>query len=216
MLNRIIVTLAIVMVVATAIYVFRTMNEPYYTIPDGEDKIDISLDPIQIAKPDTLIPILQIAGCRYTIHPEASYSMSAMVVSTRRYRKGFMSKLSPYDYATIWGRAPEYLPYLKFDQIVRFCLFNTKHPELVDIPYLSSHMTNNHLIPATDNIRKALSLADIHDLVKIEGYLVNVTGQDKKNNFSYWNTSLSREDRGNGACEIIYVCKLRINDQIYE
>ncbi|PKN71384.1 MAG: hypothetical protein CVU50_10245 [Candidatus Cloacimonetes bacterium HGW-Cloacimonetes-3] len=216
MLNRIIVTLAIAIVIATAVFVYNTMNEPVYTIPDEEDRIDISLDPIQIAKPDTIIPITNISGSRYTIHPEASYSMSAMIVSTRRYRKGFMSKLSPFDYATIWGRTPDYLPYLKFDQIVRFCLFKTKHPELVDIPYISSHMTNNHLIPATNNIRKALSIADAHDLVKIEGYLVNVIGQDKKNNFSYWNTSLTREDRGNGACEIIYVCKLRINDKIYE
>lgn len=216
MLNRIVVIIALLLVAATVVFVFKTLDEPSYTLAEESDSLDISGDPIQTAAPDTLIPIIKIDKARYTIHPEAAYSMSAQVVSTRRYRKGFMSKLSPYDYATIWGRSPEYLPYLKFDQIVRFCLFNTKHPDKVDVDYISSHMTNNHLIPSTPNIRKALSLAKINDKVRIDGYLVNVIGQDKNNNFSYWNSSLSREDRGNGACEIIYITSLRINERIYQ
>jgi hypothetical protein len=195
--------------------VYQSFHQPVYTT-EALPEIDISPDPVQIANPDTLIPPIYLAGYKYTILPQAGYNMSAMVVSTRRYRRGYMSKLSPYDYATIWGKMPEYLPYIKFDQIVRFCLFNTKHAELVDIPYVLTHMTNNHLIPATPNLRSALSKARKKDLVIIDGYLVNVVALDKKNNISNWNSSLSRQDTGNGACEIIYVTRLRLNDRVYE
>ncbi len=54
------------------------------------------------------------------------------------------------------------------------------------------------------------------DLVRIEGFLVNVTGVDAKNRVINWKTSTTREDTGNGACEIIYVSKLRLNNNIYE
>ena len=126
-----------------------------------------------------------------------------------------MSWLSPYDYAIIWGNAPSYLPYLKFDQIVRFCLFKLKSDSPVDATYLNSHMGNNHLIPATVNIRKALSKARKKDLVVIEGYLVSVLAKDRKNRIYTWKSSLSRDDKGNGACEIIYVTSLRIDERIY-
>lgn len=127
-----------------------------------------------------------------------------------------MSWLSPYDYAIIWGKAPEYLPYLKFDQIVRFCLFEYKNGAPIDIEYLSAHMSNNHLIPSTLNLRRAFSTAKKKDLVSIDGFLVYVSSTDKQNRSSTWNSSLSRDDKGNGACEIIYVTRLRINDKVYE
>jgi hypothetical protein len=203
------------MVFATILLVFNTVTAPSFQTIDNAT-IDISKDPIQSERTEDIVPPITLGGYKHTIVPLAEYTISAMVVSTRRYRRGYMSKLSPFDYALIWGRVPEYLPYIEFDQIVRFCLFRAKNPELVDLPYISTHMSNNHLIPASDNIRKALSKAREHDLVKLEGYLVNVMSQDKNNNFGYWNSSMSRKDHGNGACEIIYVKSLRINGRLYE
>ena len=37
--------------------------------------------------------------------------------------------------------------------------------------------------------------------VSMRGFLVNVGGPDG----FYWNTSLRRDDTGNGACEVFYV-----------
>ena len=215
MVNRIIVVISFTLVIITAMVVFKSLTAPEYATENSED-INYLLEPIQIDNPDTLIPLIEISGASYTLIPKAAYHTAGMIVSTQHYIKGFMSKLSPYDYALIWGKAPEYLPFLKFDQVVRFCLYTTRHPEKIDLEYFSSHMSNNHLIPATPNLRKALPLARKKDLVEIDGYLVYVTGQDKKNGVSTWNSSLTREDKGNGACEIIYVTRLRINDRIYE
>ena len=39
------------------------------------------------------------------------------------------------------------------------------------------------------------------EFVAMRGYLVNVGGPDG----FYWNTSLRRDDTGNGACEVFYV-----------
>ena len=70
------------------------------------------------------------------------------------------------------------------------------------------------MIPATDNIRRALKTINTNDLISIEGYLVNVTGKIK-NSDVWWSTSTSRSDSGDHSCEIIYVEKLRINDKVY-
>ncbi|MDD2230116.1 MAG: hypothetical protein PHY48_11955 [Candidatus Cloacimonetes bacterium] len=215
MVNRIVVVLSIALIVITSIVVFKSLTAPVY-ITDGSTEISYLLEPIQIDNPDTLIPLIEISGSKFTLTAKAAYHTAGLVVSTKHYIRGFMSKLSPYDYALIWGKAPEYLPYLKFDQMVRFCLFTTKHPDKIDLEYFSSHMSNNHLIPATPNLRKAMGLAKKKDIVEIDGFLVYVIGQDKKNNSSSWNSSLTREDKGNGACEIIYVTRLKINDRVYE
>jgi hypothetical protein len=45
------------------------------------------------------------------------------------------------------------------------------------------------------------------EFVAMRGYLVNVTGP---NGFS-WNTSLRRDDTGNGACELFYVEAIETN-----
>jgi hypothetical protein len=192
------------------------LTAPEYMTDESGEPIDYSVEPIQIATPDSTIPVIEHNGNRYTLMPKATYQISGMLVSTKRYRNGYMSWLSPYDYAIIWGKAPEYLPYIKFDQIVRFCLFKFKSDAPIDVNYFSEHMGNNHMIPATPNLRKALGMAKKKDLVTVNGYLVYVLGQDKKKGFTNWNSSLSRDDKGNGACEIIYVTSLRINDRVYK
>lgn len=216
MINRIIVAVCLIIVLGTGYYFYSTMTAPIFTMAEPDGGIDYALEPFQEASPDSFIPLIENKGNRFTLTPKASYRISGMVVSTKHYLRGYMDWLSPFDYALIWGKAPEYLPYLKFDQVVRFCLFNLKSDAPVDVAYISAHMSNNHMIPSTPNIRKALAKARKKDLVTVEGFLVYVLAQDNKQRFGNWNSSLTREDKGNGACEIIYVTKLRINDRIYE
>jgi len=211
-----IVSCFIVVVLAVGWFIFQDLNSPKFNLADSDSPIDISGEPLQIASPDTLIPFIEHAGCRYVIKPQARYRISGILVSKRHYMRGFMSYLSPWDYAIIWGEAPNYLSYMKFDQIVRYCMFEFKSPVQVDFKKIANQMGNNHLIPSTPNLRKALGKARKLDRVKVEGFLVNVVGQDRKQRFSYWNTSLEHTDNGGGACEIIYVTRLRINDKVYE
>lgn len=206
----------ILIVAGTGVMLFRNINAPVGTETDTNQPIDISLEPFQEANPDTLIPKLEIGSSSFFIYPKARYRINGMLVSKKRYLKGFMSRLSPWDYALIWGTAPNYLPYLEFDQMVRYCLFSLKSTSQVDVQTISRQMGNNHLIPATKNLRKALGKAKKRDLICIEGFLVNVRGQDRCKRSSTWNTSLVRTDSGGGACEIIYVTRLRIGNVVYE
>jgi len=151
----------------------------------------------------------------FKLKPLAKYSVSAYLVSKRHYRGGFMNWLSPWDYALAWGTIPEQLEHIEFDQIVRFCLYKFKSGAPVDEEYLSRHMANTHLIPSNNNIRKALRFARKGDVVKLDGYLVNVEARQDGVMKSTWHSSTSREDKGNGACEILYVENLQIGDRIY-
>jgi hypothetical protein len=212
--DRLLILIAICIAIGIGGYLYINLSAPVPSESDGIP-IDISRDPIQT--PDTtFLPPLLLRGTRYFFTVKASYSLSGMIVSTRRYPSGFMSILSPYDYATIWGKVPDYLSYIKFNQVVRYCLFSYDLASPVDKDYIQKHMANNHMIPATANLRKALKLAKKDDLVQIDGYLVYVMANMRKRGVATWNSSLTRDDGGAGACEIIYVQKLRINDKVYE
>jgi hypothetical protein len=58
-----------------------------------------------------------------------------------------------------------------------------------------------HLIPADGQVRDALERVRRGQLVHLEGFLVDASRADGWQ----WHSSLSREDTGNGACELVYV-----------
>jgi hypothetical protein len=62
---------------------------------------------------------------------------------------------------------------------------------------------NEHCIPATPEIKKALLKIKKYDLVTIKGYLVSA----KKKNWS-WVSSLTRRDTGANSCELIWVTEV--------
>jgi len=64
-----------------------------------------------------------------------------------------------------------------------------------------SHSANMHLMPSSGQIESGLKQVRVGDLVELKGYLVQVTGT---NGFQ-WRSSLSRTDRGGGACELMWV-----------
>ena len=62
---------------------------------------------------------------------------------------------------------------------------------------------NNHVIAANDEVRKVIRGLRAGQILKMDGYLVNAIGPEGRT----WNSSLTREDTGNGACEVLYVEK---------
>jgi len=73
---------------------------------------------------------------------------------------------------------------------------------------IETHSANMHLIPADDMIKDSIDRARKGDLIKLSGYLVSVTAKDGWN----WKSSLTRDDTGNHACELIWVEKFEIID----
>lgn len=59
-----------------------------------------------------------------------------------------------------------------------------------------------HMIPATPAVAERLADLDEGRRVRLTGWLVDIETTDGYR----WSTSLRRDDSGNGACEIVYVC----------
>jgi hypothetical protein len=64
---------------------------------------------------------------------------------------------------------------------------------------------NMHFIPADATTARALAGVRNGDRVRVEGWLVEAVAPDGWT----WRSSLTREDTGDGACELIYVCSLQ-------
>ena len=71
---------------------------------------------------------------------------------------------------------------------------------------IETHSANMHLIPANDRVEDELDDIDAGQIVELRGYLVGVEADDGWR----WISSLSREDTGASACELVYVQRARI------
>ncbi len=214
MVNYIISGVFAILLLITGFIAYEHFTAAEYSM--ATDEIETFFDPIQNDVSDVILPDMTFGKVTHSFVAKAEYIISGELVSSRRYRSGYMSDLSPWDYAIIWGVVPSLKEYLKFNQVVRYCLFSYKSDAPIDPEYILAHMSNNHLIPTTKNIRKALKKGRKGDKVVLEGYLVFVSSHSPKRGSSNWNSSLTRSDKSDGACEIIYLTKLRINDKVYE
>ena len=192
--------------------IFNVLTAPTGTLVSEE--LDFYPDPLQTPADSVFLPPMQHGKVKFLFAPQAAYSITATLVSKRGYYGGPMNWLSPMDYALVWGSVNHLLDKIKFKQVVRFCLYRSK--EALDPAYINRHVSNNHLIPATPNLRKALRKAKKGSVVKLDGYLVYVTALKGGKVMTNWNSSLNRTDEGNGACEIIYLTRLQIGDRLYE
>jgi hypothetical protein len=139
----------------------------------------------------------------------ASYRIHGRVLHVCHYHYDACAKYAPADLAIGWGRMSDWAVYhrLNISQHGRYYLFGWG-PEGPPIPRreIELHSSNNHVIPADDTVRRALLSVRANDVVLIEGSLVEVNSPDG----ICWRSSLTREDTGGGACEIIRATRLTI------
>ncbi len=143
----------------------------------------------------------------YQVTPLADFHVNARVLSKKKYSFGRESDLAPIDLALGWGRMSDesVLQKLKIHQSNRFYFWST---DQFPIPKneIETHSANMHLIPADSSVLKQIKAARTGDIVDFDGYLVQVTGEDNWK----WKSSLSRNDTGNGACEVIFIEQFQI------
>lgn len=144
---------------------------------------------------------------KFVITPRADYDIEARVLSVEPYKMDGGAKLAPFDFAVGWGVMSDsaVLEHFRVSQGARFF---TIYPDedAIDLRTALLGSANMHLIPSTGGVREQLEDVRPGNLVHMQGYLVNVTGPDGY----YWNSSLTREDTGNGACELFYVESIRV------
>lgn len=143
----------------------------------------------------------------FELTPLASFSVQARVLSTKSYYFGREAGLSPIDLALGWGRMSdeEVLKDIQISQSGRFYFWRVNH---FPIPReeIESHSANMHMIPADATVRKALQNIRTGHVVQLHGYLVEAKTADGWR----WKSSLTREDTGRGACELMLVQSVEI------
>ncbi len=136
--------------------------------------------------------------------PLAGFSVAARVLAREDYRHDREARYAPLDLALAWGRMRDdhVLSQLDISQSGRFYRYRWQGEPPLPPDELIRSSANMHLIPADDTVRAALDGIDANDRVRIDGWLVQVRASDGWQ----WRSSLTREDSGAGACEVVYVC----------
>jgi len=138
----------------------------------------------------------------FRLEPRARYAIEARVLSVERYRTDSGAALSPIDFAVGWGPMSD-SDTLKHFRVTQGARFFTIYPdeEAIDLTAALRSSANMHLIPADGAVRETLLNTRPGNIVTLSGYLVYASRSD---GFT-WNSSLTRDDTGAGACELMYV-----------
>ena len=159
--------------------------------------------PLQSSLPSGVGPFrLQAA----TLRPLAGFSIDARVLSRQDYDSGREADLSPTDLALGWGRMRDdaVLSRLDISQSGRWYYYRWADDPPLPPDEIAHSSANMHLIPANETVARALDDVRRGDRVRVDGWLVQADAPDGWT----WRSSMSREDTGDGACEVIYVCGL--------
>jgi hypothetical protein len=144
----------------------------------------------------------------YTITEFADFRIKAKVLSKKDYFMGREADLSPTDLAFGWGNMSDenILDQIEISQSGRFYRWRV---ESFPLPRreIETSSANMHLIPANDAVSSVIREIRNGDIIELSGSLVNVISEDDG---WRWKSSQTRNDTGNGACELIWVESLQI------
>lgn len=161
------------------------------------------------------IPVQQgvaISGARlvkpgYQILPLARFELEARVLGVERYRFDRGAELAPVDLALGWGRMSDtaVLERISISQLGRAYYWSTPS---FPIPRheIERSSANMHIVPGNDAVARRLKEVRRGSLVSLSGYLIEARRADGWR----WQSSLSREDTGEGSCELVWVERLEL------
>jgi len=143
----------------------------------------------------------------YTLQPLAGFSLEARVLGREDYRFDAGAALAPTDLALGWQRMadPAFYERLDISQGGRWYRYRWG-PDGPPLPLeeIIRSSANMHLVPADAAVAAALDSVRPGDVVRLQGWLIEARRDDG----SRWRSSTRRDDSGDGACELIYVCEL--------
>lgn len=133
--------------------------------------------------------------------------------------------VSPVDLSIIHGKTAEDGNWqkIKFDHEERGLITSYRYDNMPVIN--NDEINNNHVIPANNAIRKAISIMKVGDIVELEGYLMDWNGTGK---FSWFNIETAIEpgelhtkilfggQQGAGLCRQFYITKISFNGYTFE
>ena len=141
---------------------------------------------------------------KYQITPLARFDIEALVLGREDYSHDKEAELSPLDLALGWGPMsdPSVLSQLEISQGARFYHWHYNGQPPIPVEQIIRSSANMHLIPANAVVASTLKRVHQGQIVSFSGYLVRA--EDPVAHWS-WTSSLTREDTGAGACELVWV-----------
>lgn len=194
------------LVLLALIAVLLWMGRSPSPVPEPTELPQVSLAPV-VAAPlqQNVKPTAELEFGQYSLRLLAEFALEARVLARERYRMGREADLSPWDFALGWGRLaePDIARQFTIRQSGRWYYWRT---EQLPIPQREVEISsaNMHLIPANDQVRQALDRVTTGSMVRLRGFLVEARGEDGWR----WRSSMTREDTGDGACELILVTEV--------
>jgi hypothetical protein len=169
------------------------------------DGVLIPDDPIQeVITDNDKKPIRIDSG---VVEPLARYKIRARVLSTNRYYFDPGAGIAPIDLALGWGPMSDskVLNELSIGQSLRYYHVSWRNPPIPE-QEIMRHSANVHIIPANKIVKDVILGLREGNLIELTGSLVMVSTKDG----GEWRSSLSRDDTGAGACELMHVTSIRV------
>lgn len=138
----------------------------------------------------------------YTLTPLANYEITARILSKKSYTSERAAELSPIDLALGWQEMSDsnVLDDLTITQKDRWYYVSWRN-SMLERDDIIRHSANTHILPATPEVAELVNTVDKNEVVRLQGYLVEVTSKDG----FLWRSSVSRTDTGDGSCEVFWV-----------
>jgi REP element-mobilizing transposase RayT len=181
--------------------------------------IDMSREPEQV---DTAHKVLNTNADKVSVSSLTTYRIWAKAICVRAYA-GYDRGSSgfPIDLGLAWGDVgkSDYKKYVSMhfsndEATNQWLMFQFKTEDSPwTTAYFESHVSNNHICPASANIYNAIMSLKTDDSVYLEGFLAESFGRQGDTRLV---SSLSRTDTAGGACECFYVTKAQIGDMVYK
>jgi len=167
---------------------------------------------IVLPTPSSLPPSMPLSSgswrvAEHTVSTLQSFQLEARILGREDYYFDRGAKLSPTDLALGWGPMadPDVLRHISISQRNRWYFWRAEQLP-IERRQIEIHSANMHLIPANPDVANTLAGLEEGQQIRLSGQLVRVEGDDGYN----WVSSLSREDTGDGACELIWVEQLTV------
>ncbi|NBX68717.1 MAG: hypothetical protein EBR01_07130 [Proteobacteria bacterium] len=193
-----------------------------YAVINGSralEKIDLAKEPIQTELPQPVIKKVVRENKEFTYALHSPYEISGKVIASAVYRVFDTNPFYDVDVALVWGKPEKELDEIMKHYLIfqggRWVFFESKDQRpKEEVSFLSNHFANNHLIPSENSklIANVLKMLEKNQHIRIKGYLADIFDSNGK---LFVRSSRVRNDSGGGACEIIWVDEIQVEDKVY-
>ncbi len=180
-------------------------------------QIDVALleDPVQ-TEADVPPPFeVERKGVLYLVTPVLGYDIRGLVVSEHDSRaftdmahERWKDNLNVKDVCLVWGRnvTTGVIKKMKFRNRDFTCYYS--YPDAATgALFTENGLSNNHLLAGDDNMARKVRSVRRGDQIRVRGWLASY---ERPGTPFRRGTSTTREDRGNGACETVYVTEFEV------